>query len=95
MDEEVKIVISNSLEKLCDEMLEAVLTRNCFISQIQEQPAPLYRNNKIQKRESKFYVVIDFTKQMKQNYTLRDYQEDTLELYYLFESIEDKYWIRC
>lgn len=94
MDQEVRNIVSNALEKLVDSMpnvVTKVIEDGIFIALIQEVTNDMLINS-IYQPSLEEYIVIDFEKKLMHNKDI--YYQHCQKLYYLFTRQNIK-WYEC
>lgn len=88
LDDEVRLIIANTLKSMPKEWRRAVLSRDCFITMVRDNTYSFSGDGLIPKD----YIIVDFTKSGVPT-DAEIYKKESVELYDMFASIEK--WYGC
>lgn len=88
----INTVVSKALEELSEELATACITKNYFVTRVEEEGSiPIKVNGIYQVPKPKSYAIIDATREATLNE--EDFKEHSQKLYIMFFSIDD--WKNC
>jgi len=89
---EINNIISKALENLSESMAVSCISKNYFVTRVQEeQTIPIKLNGIYRVQESPLYVIIDLTRP--QTLDPKDFMNHSQKLYNLFFTIDK--WHKC